>query len=90
MIRRHLGFTIDEWQALPWWQQRLYMEGFAEEQPWRAPGDAAAGDGTAGSPAGGAGGPASNTPARQPMSGRIDATTTPAELMDAGFNVDVL
>lgn len=85
MIRRHLGFSVDEWRALPWWQQRLYAEGLAEEQPWRQ----GAGDDAAGSPAGGAGGPAPPG-GQQPMSGRIDATTTPAELMAAGFNVDVL
>lgn len=26
MVRRHLGFSVDEWDALPWWQQRLYIE----------------------------------------------------------------
>lgn len=31
MVRRHLGFTIDEWEQLPWWQQRVYMESLAEE-----------------------------------------------------------
>lgn len=31
MVRRHLGFTIDEWESLPWWQQRVYVESLAEE-----------------------------------------------------------
>jgi hypothetical protein len=26
MVRRHLGFSVGEWDALPWWQQRLYVE----------------------------------------------------------------
>lgn len=26
MVRRHLGFSVDEWDRLPWWQQRLYVE----------------------------------------------------------------
>lgn len=24
--RRRLGFSIDEWLSLPWWQRRLYLE----------------------------------------------------------------
>jgi hypothetical protein len=32
MARRHLGFTIDQWQnELPWWQQQVYAEGLEEE-----------------------------------------------------------
>lgn len=31
LARRHLGFSVAEWQALPWWQSRLYAEGLAEE-----------------------------------------------------------
>jgi hypothetical protein len=33
--RRRLGFSIDEWVSLPWWQRRVYIEGMnneAEEQ----------------------------------------------------------
>ncbi|WP_190824684.1 hypothetical protein [Saccharopolyspora pogona] len=26
MVRRYLGFSVDEWDRLPWWQQRLYVE----------------------------------------------------------------
>lgn len=26
LARTVLGFTIDEWLALPWWQRRLYVE----------------------------------------------------------------
>lgn len=25
-MRKHLGFSINEWVALPWWQQRLYTD----------------------------------------------------------------
>jgi hypothetical protein len=33
LARTLLGFTIDEWLALPWWQRRLYVEeGNAEAQ----------------------------------------------------------
>ena len=31
LARRKLGFTIDEWQALPWWQEDVYVEGFGWE-----------------------------------------------------------
>lgn len=27
IARLKLGFTIDEWQALPWWHRRVYIEG---------------------------------------------------------------
>lgn len=26
MVRKHLRFSVDEWQALPWWQQKLYID----------------------------------------------------------------
>ncbi len=29
--RKHLGFSIDEWLALPWWQRRVYIEGMEDE-----------------------------------------------------------
>jgi len=25
-VRKHLYFSINEWVALPWWQQRLYVD----------------------------------------------------------------
>jgi hypothetical protein len=25
-VRKELGFSIDEWDAMPWWQQRVYIE----------------------------------------------------------------
>lgn len=25
-MRKILGFSVDEWDALPWWQQTLYLE----------------------------------------------------------------
>ena len=38
MVRKHLGFSIDEWDRLPWWQQKVYVEElqadlFGDEQP---------------------------------------------------------
>jgi hypothetical protein len=30
-VRRHLGFTVAEWRALPWWTTRLYLEGLEAE-----------------------------------------------------------
>lgn len=31
LVRRRLGFSVDEWQALPWWQQNLYLDGLIKE-----------------------------------------------------------
>lgn len=31
MARRHLGFTIDQWEDLPWWEQQVYAEGLEIE-----------------------------------------------------------
>lgn len=31
LAKRRLGFSIDEWEALPWWQQMVYLEGLGEE-----------------------------------------------------------
>jgi hypothetical protein len=31
MARRHLGYTIDDWEELNWWQQQVYLEGLGEE-----------------------------------------------------------
>lgn len=31
MIRKHLFFSINEWVALPWWQQRLYIDQLNEQ-----------------------------------------------------------
>lgn len=25
-MRKHLYFSVDEWRALPWWQQRMYVD----------------------------------------------------------------
>lgn len=25
-MRKHLGFSVTEWDSLPWWQQRMYAE----------------------------------------------------------------
>lgn len=29
--RRRLGFSADEWLSLPWWQRRIYVEGWNNE-----------------------------------------------------------
>lgn len=26
LARRWLGYSVDEWRALPWWQRRMYLE----------------------------------------------------------------
>lgn len=31
IARVKLGYTIDEWLALPWWQRKLYVEQMIEE-----------------------------------------------------------
>lgn len=31
VARTKLGYTIDEWRALPWWQRRVYLEGMEAE-----------------------------------------------------------
>ena len=31
IVRRQLGFSIEEWEALPWYQQLVYTEGLKEE-----------------------------------------------------------
>lgn len=31
LARRYLKFRWDEWDALPWWQQRAYVEGLHRE-----------------------------------------------------------
>lgn len=31
IARTKLGFTINEWTALPWWQRRVYVEGMQDE-----------------------------------------------------------
>ena len=31
IVRRHLQFSIEEWEALPWYQQLVYLEGIQEE-----------------------------------------------------------
>ncbi len=31
MARRHLGFEVDEWRAMPWWKSRLYSDGLVWE-----------------------------------------------------------
>lgn len=27
LVRAELGIGIDEWQSMPWWQQRVYRDG---------------------------------------------------------------
>lgn len=31
VVRRRLGFTWDEWRALPWWQAQAYKDGLEAE-----------------------------------------------------------
>lgn len=31
VVKRRLGYGVDEWRALPWWKQRLYLDGLEEE-----------------------------------------------------------
>ena len=31
VARSRLGFSIDEWLALPWWQRRVYINGLRRE-----------------------------------------------------------
>lgn len=31
LARRRLGMTPEEWLALPWWQTRVYIEGYQAE-----------------------------------------------------------
>lgn len=31
LVRRHLDFTIDQWEELPWWHQLVYLEGIEWE-----------------------------------------------------------
>lgn len=50
VARVRLGFTIDEWRALPWWQRRVYLDGMEEEAERHAE---RAGGGDAGGPSGG-------------------------------------
>lgn len=32
LARRKLQLSPEEWDALPWWQERMYVEGFGEEE----------------------------------------------------------
>lgn len=32
LARRYLGLSPAEYDALPWWERRLYLEGFREER----------------------------------------------------------
>lgn len=40
--RFYLRFSVDEWYAMPWWQQRLYIEGLEEHRPWDTSGESRA------------------------------------------------
>ena len=31
VARRKLGLSVEEWYALPWWQQRMYIDGMMAE-----------------------------------------------------------
>lgn len=48
-MRRHLGFTVAEVDAMPWWQHRMYMDGITEEfSDEESGGEVDVGDGLAG------------------------------------------
>jgi hypothetical protein len=32
VVRRHLRMSSREWQELPWWEQRVYIEGLIDEE----------------------------------------------------------
>ena len=32
MARRYLGLSPQAWDGLPWWEQRLYLEGYEWEE----------------------------------------------------------
>lgn len=48
VARVDLGFTVDEWRALPWWQRKLYLEQHARviQAQQDAQGDAGGGGGS--------------------------------------------
>ena len=31
MARRHLGLSPEAWDALPWWEQKVYVDGYEWE-----------------------------------------------------------
>lgn len=37
--RFYLHFSVDEWRKLPWWQQKLYIEGLNRHKPWDQTGE---------------------------------------------------
>lgn len=51
VARLRLGYGIDEWRALPWWQRRVYVEGMQTEAAQiEAASHGGAGDGGGDSP----------------------------------------
>lgn len=41
VVRRRLRIGIDEWERLPWWQRRVYIEGLQDEAGQGPPADGA-------------------------------------------------
>jgi hypothetical protein len=31
-VRRHLSLSPEEWDDLPWWQQKMYLDGMVAEE----------------------------------------------------------
>lgn len=31
LARRYFNYTVDEWDALPWWQAALYLQGLEDQ-----------------------------------------------------------
>lgn len=70
LARRYLNYSIEEWEALPWWEQRVYIEGL--EWELTPPEDE--------SPNGGS--PRGTGPASQALAGSQDKPVRPATRTD--------
>lgn len=31
IVRKELNYSIDDWEALPWWHQRVYIDGLIKQ-----------------------------------------------------------
>ena len=34
-MRVYLQFSVDDWESLPWWQQKMYTEQLNKHKPWQ-------------------------------------------------------
>lgn len=32
LARKHLGISPGEWKSLPWWERKVYLDGFEQEE----------------------------------------------------------